>query len=747
MIRDLTEAEQTALKDRWKSADGAYSEQITKELDDLRFESGEHWDEAVKQERDRSGKPCLTIDLLSGPTKQVLNQARSARPGIVVNPRGDGATQETAQLWQAILRRIETNSNADYAYTWASQHQVKMGRGYWRILPYYVAESSDEQDLKVCWIDNQHSVFLDPSAKEPDKSDARWAFVYDDLTMDDYKARFGESSVAAHNGLFGVGSSAPPDWLTKERVRIAEYFYIEESSRTRHTLSDGTYVWDDLLERGPRKRVKGKYTKGDPLLPEGQSIVRSREIPKRTVKWMLTNGVEVLAETTIPGRHIPIVEIVGERRNIGGKVDYRGLVRMAKDPQRQVNYMESASTESVGVGAKSRWLVADTQIADYQDMWATANRKNWDALVYSPQSVGGSMVPPPIPIDREPPIQATTMSAQRASMQLRAILGYVDVSMNEAGPEGAAASGRAINARKLQQEMQASDYMDNLGRGIRLTAKILYYMVRELYDTPRLLRIKGADDKERDIITHLGPEQQQQAMAMRTQAVQHVFDLQAGDYDFAFTAGKSYQSQQQEATDAMGQLFTAAPELAKVGADIWVRNMTWPGSYELAERLKKANPLAQDDKEQNIPPQVQQRLQALDQYAQMAHEQIQQLNQMISEKQAELDTKKLIAAAEIEAKKEIAAAQEETKRLIANLEVEKASALAMLEGQRAELEAARAHAHDIGMESMRAVHRAADTVRKEQERRKSITFKRGPDGAIEGATVEGEAPEAEGAEA
>ena len=141
MIRDLTEAEQTALKDRWKSADGAYSEQITKELDDLRFESGEHWDEAVKQERDRSGKPCLTIDLLSGPTKQVLNQARSARPGIVVNPRGDGATQETAQLWQAILRRIETNSNADYAYTWASQHQVKMGRGYWRILPYYVAES------------------------------------------------------------------------------------------------------------------------------------------------------------------------------------------------------------------------------------------------------------------------------------------------------------------------------------------------------------------------------------------------------------------------------------------------------------------------------------------------------------------------------------------------------------------------------------------------------------------------------
>ena len=197
----------------------------------------------------------------------------------------------------------------------------------------------------------------------------------------------------------------------------------------------------------------------------------------------------------------------------------------------------------------------------------------------------------------------------------------------------------------------------------------------------------------------------------------------------------------------MGQLFTAAPELAKVGADIWVRNMTWPGSYELAERLKKANPLAQDDKEQNIPPQVQQRLQALDQYAQMAHEQIQQLNQMISEKQAELDTKKLIAAAEIEAKKEIAAAQEETKRLIANLEVEKASALAMLEGQRAELEAARAHAHDIGMESMRAVHRAADTVRKEQERRKSITFKRGPDGAIEGATVEGEAPEAEGAEA
>lgn len=593
-LRKLTDAEQDRLIARWKMAEDMEGPQRENELADLTFEAGEQWDAKVKSDRERAGKPCLTIDLMAGPIKQVTNQARAARPGIVVTPRGNSATTDTAQIWQAILRRIETNSNADYAYTWANQHQVKMGRGYWRILPHYVSEDSDEQDVAIKWIDNQHSVYLGP-ATEPDGSDRRWAFIPERMLHGDYVERFGESAAVSGIQQFGGQGDGPPEWLTKQHVWIVEYFYIEETSRTRHMLSDGSYVFEDMLERGPAQRAKdGKYAKGAPKLAEGLEIKRTRDVKTKTVKWCLLNGaLEVLEETTIPGSYIPIVKISGERRNIGGKVDERGMVRMGKGPQIMTNYLESTVAQIIGTGSKSRWLVEASQREGFEEMWATANTKDWDALVW----VASAKAPtPPIPIDREPPIQATVEAAQRAAMQERAILGYVDVQADEQGPQGSAVSGRAINARKLQQEMQSSDYMDGLGRGIRLTAKIAHAMARELYDTPRIMRIKGSDEKEFEILTHRGPEQASQAAQMKTEQIKHVLDVTAGDYDFAFSPGKSYQSQRQDANDAMGQLFTAAPELAQVGADIWVKNMDWPGSQELAERLKKANPMAQDRK-------------------------------------------------------------------------------------------------------------------------------------------------------
>lgn len=705
-MRKLTDAEQKRLADRWQMVCDREKDQRQAEINDLEFESGTHWDAAVKAEREKSGKPCLTIDLISGVVKQVTNQARSARPGIVVTPRGNGASKESAELWQAILRRIETNSNADYAYIWANQHQVKMGRGYWRILPFYLEdydEGGDEQDAKILWIDNQHTVYLDPMRKEPDGCDAQWAILPEDMTESDYQARFPKSALSTGGDqVFQSIGDAPPDWITKGKRRIAEYFEIQETSRTRHTLNDGSYVWDDLLERGPQQRVGGKFAQGEPKLADGQRILRTRPIKTKTVTWMLTNGVEALEETTIPGKYIPIVEVIGERRNINGKVDCRGMVRMAKDPQRMHNWNESETVTTIAIGTKSRWLAADDQIADYKDMWSTANRKNWDTLIYKhiPN------VPPPQPIDREPPIQANVIASQRSAMQVRNILGYVDVSADEKRSGGDVISGKAINARKLQQEMQSSDYMDNLGRGIRLTAKILYYMVRDLYDAPRLLKIKKLDDKEVDVVTHAGPEQAQEAQQLMQQGqqVKHLIDLTSGDFDFSFSAGKSFQSQRQESVDAMAQLFSAAPELAQVGADIWVKNQDWPGAIELAARLKKMNPAAQGDDQQNIPPQVQQRLQQLDQYAQMAHEQIGQLNQMIESKKLELESKEKIAADDNLTKIQIAQMQLGVQLDIADMKAHIQKLETLIGIAHEERLTHQQHAHEAGLEAMAHAH-------------------------------------------
>jgi hypothetical protein len=675
-FRELTEAERTRIKERWKMAVEAETAQRINEVADLEFESGEHWDQTVKNDRLAAGKPCLTMDLTSGPIKQVTNQMRQARPAIVVKPIGNGADVKKAQAWQGILRRIENRSNAEYAYIWAGQHQSKMGRGVWRILPDYCEPDSDLQDLKIQWVDNQHSVYLDPRKGEADGSDRRWGFIVEDLTHEDYKDRFGESALNANLGeSFQSVGDAPPDWITKEHVRCVEYYEVVEEGR------------------------------------RGWSV---GSVKSRTVKFMYTNGIEALEETTIPGRYIPIVEIEGERRNINGVVDRRGMVRMAKDPQRIVNFQESSIQQTISTGTKSRWLIAEGQTEGYEDMWATANRKDWDTLVYKDTSVSGKPSPPPMPIDREPPIQAMTMAAQRAAMQLKQNLGYVDVSSDEKRGAGDTVSGRAINARKLQQEMQSSDYMDNLGRGIKLTGRMLMAMVRETYDTPRLLRIMGADDKEYEIVTHAAG-QEQQAQQLLSETAKELLDLSVGDYDVIVSAGKSYDSQRQEQADAMERVFAAMPEIAAQTLDLYFEAQDFPNAQKMAARLKKIIPSAQEDDQQTkIPPKVAQRLQQLDQYAQMAHETIETLTEEIKTKKLELESKERIAADDNLTKIQIAQMQLGVQQQIAEMQnhIQKLeTVLGIVHETRMQEQE---HAHEAGLTAMEAAH-AKEQMDKQHE--------------------------------
>src|SRR5690348_4423508 len=85
-------------------------------LEDLKFASGEHWDSKIKSTRESDARPCLTIDRLSGPIKQVVNQIRQTLPAIQVNPVDSGADPDTAAALQGIIRRIETRSDALDAY-------------------------------------------------------------------------------------------------------------------------------------------------------------------------------------------------------------------------------------------------------------------------------------------------------------------------------------------------------------------------------------------------------------------------------------------------------------------------------------------------------------------------------------------------------------------------------------------------------------------------------------------------------
>ena len=664
-------------KARVKLATEAEQDQREHEVADLKFEAGEHWTDAELKARNMTSKPSVTIDLLSGLIKQVTNQQRTARPGIKISPVGNGADVEMAERWQGVLRRIERLSNAQRAYTWAGQHQVKMGRGFWVIRNVEVGEDG-EQDIRIEAVENQHSILIDPTSKELDGSDKRWAVRYEDLTHDDYIERFGDSRLSSLLGeAFAVPANAVPDWIGSKHARIAEYYYLEEKERTRLILDvvdPGTgatrreRMWEDELDTAPG-RDKGKFAKL-PQLPAG-AIERKRFKKKhKTVHWCLLNGIgEKLDSATIPGEFIPVVMVYGERRFIDGKRDFRGMVRMNKEPSRMLDWAESSILEAISHAKTAPWLLAVGQAEGLEAIWGKANTNPPQALYYHPVDVSGKLVEKPGRIPAGVDVSALTIAAQRHQNHVRNATGMADAFQEETGSLQSKMSGRAIAFRRQNQELGTSDYMEGLGDGIVLTAKVCISMGRQVYDTPRLMLINDEEGKESAIATHAGADQAAQAQQMAEQEkIAGMLDVKVGEYDIALSPGRSHPTARQEAVEAIQGL---PPEVIATGADIYVGLLDFPGSQEWAERLKKANPLAQDDAQGDIPPKVQQRLVQLDQFAQQATETINELQKMIDTKAVESQSKEKIEADKLQLEREIEAAKLDLEQMKLNLERDK----------------------------------------------------------------------------
>lgn len=695
-------------KARWTLAHEAEKEQRDHEIEDLEFEAGAHWDPKVKKDREDAGKPALTIDLLSGPIKQVTNQQRTARPGIDISPVGLNADAKKASYWQGYVRRAERLSGAGRIYSWAGQHQVRMGRGFWVIRNQYIGHGF-EQESRLEEIDNQHTIYCDPTAKKLDGSDKKWAIRFEDLTHEDYIARFGESRLAealGTHGFAGIGDS-PPEWITAKHCRIAEYYYLEPTMRTRHLLDDGSEIWAEDLEY-ERGRENGKFARVPKL--DGRTITQTRKIPTNAVHWCLLNGLgEKLDSARIPGEYIPVVMIYGERRNIDGKRDYRGLVRMAKDPSRMEDFCESSLMEAISIAKTAPWLAEWDQISEFAEIWQTSNRVNYAVLPYKRQSgTNGAPIPPPQRVPSGVDVSHLTLAAQRMQNHVRNVAGQQDVFSNETANEQSRLSGRAYNFRRMQQELGTSDYMENLGDGIVLTAKILMSQAREMLDTPRVVTLSGEDAQDTRVVIYnseFGPDQEAYAQRLAgEQQIQDLFDISGtqDDYDIAVSPGRRHDTAMEESRELLSEVVPKLPpEMQMVAFSTLIRTIDGPGMAELAAKLDP-----QDD-DSKIPPAVKQKLQLMQQ-------QLEEAARIIETDQVKQQAQIAVAHDNNQTKIAIEQMQQDAKIAIEKAKIEAQKALALFEARVAahseadsreheSREGARSRGHEWDMAQMTAM--------------------------------------------
>lgn len=584
------------MRKRFKLGMEASAESRDEALEDINFRAGNQWPADIKSRREAQQKPCLTINRLPQFERQITNDIRQNRPAINVNPVDDKADPETAEVLQGLIRHIEYDSHADVAYDRAATGAVRGGFGYMRVVTEYAHAEGFEQDIKIKSILDPFMVVFDPNSTEPDGSDAKWAFVFEDMAKEEFEGLYPDAEVCS-KGWDYLALSGGADWMQGEKVRVAEYFWIEDKTkRDLYLLADGSIVEE---------------------LPEGAEVVKRRQVMVPTVHWVKTNGVEVLERTTIPCDWIPVIPVYGDEIVVDGKRVLEGAFRHARDPQRMFNYWASMETQTIALAPKAPFIAAEGQLDDYRAQWERANQDDLAYLVYKPTSIAGTVIGPPQRNLAEPPIMAITQARLQCSDDLKATTGIYDASLGARSNEQ---SGRAIRARQQQGQISNFHFVDNLTRSIRHLGRILVNMIPRIYDTDRVVRVLGIDGQAKLVPIN-------REFVDERRGVRGIYDLTVGKYDVTVQAGPNYQTKRQEAVAGMETVIQAAPQLMGVAGDLLVKNMDWPGAEELAKRLKKM-----------LPPQLQEpedgQKRAVDPAAQA---QMQQMGQMLDQLTAALN--------------------------------------------------------------------------------------------------------------
>jgi len=553
-------------------------------LEDLKFAAGDQWPVEIQSSRNLESRPCLTINKIDAYIRQITNQQRQQRPRIRVHPVNNQADKKIADVLQGITRHIEVNSNADDAYDNAFDYAVRMGWGYWRVVTDYTREDSFDQEIYIQQIDNPFTVYFDPNSVLPDGSDAERCIITTVMP----KAVFREQYPGADDGSNfmprGTGDSSA-EWVTKEDVRVCEYFYTERKRAKLVMLSDGTSAFEEDLPSA------------ETLALAGITILEKRDSYRKQIKWVKLTAMEVLDSKDWPGRYIPIVPCYGQQLIIQDKRKKYGITRFAKDPQRMYNFWSTSMTESVALAPKAKWLLAEGQDEGHETDWAMANIKSTPVLRYKQTDIDGRVAPAPTRLQPEPPPTGIMSAAAQISNDLQTVIGIFDPNQMPTGN----LSGKALNGQQQQIDLSTFHYYDNLTRSIRHTGKIILDLVPKIYDAQRVMRIIG-DDGQPDLVT-INEQKRDDTGAI----VQILNNVTVGEYDVVMDTGPGYQSKRIQAVEAMMPMMQNQ-ELFNIAGDLMFRNMDFPGAEVIADRLAAINPMAQIDEKSEVPPQAQMQL-------------------------------------------------------------------------------------------------------------------------------------------
>ncbi len=594
-------------------------------LEDVEFVNlpGKQWQQNMKDERGK--RPCYEYNKVKIRCKRVVNDIRDNRPSGKVRPVEGGDT-EMAELYEGLIRNILNVSHADNATDYAAEYQVEGGMGAWRINTKFSDDTAFDQDIIIEGIENPYNLYADPSAKDFMKRDADDWILTERISNKEFDRKYGEAEKIDFEGDRQFDSD--DDWYDDETVRVVEYWYKKPHIKD---------IWKVEVP-DPDNSDEPKVIVVDSESDEGIALSRTKGFkPKdiRTVKtfiieMVVASGKKVLeGPVRWAGHMFPFVMVFGEYKVIDGRKYWWGLVRNAKDAQRNYNISKTSIAETIAMAPKGKFWATPKQAAGLTDQWAESHKKNLPWNLYNPDPA--SPGPPTRMGAADVPI-ALMSQAEIDDRDLKDVMGVPDESV---GRETNASSGRAIFARQQQGEIANFNYKDNHAKGYELTYEILIDLIPEIYDSERELRIIGSDGKTDYKRVNAVVQDPTTGKAIR------INDMSFGKFDAVVTTGPAFATLRQEAVEIYANIATNFPQIWAVAGDLIMMSMDLPYADDIAKRLESILPpdIQQTlNSDEELPPEVEQAMRQV----QQAMQQVQQHGQLVQEAAAELEGEKAL---------------------------------------------------------------------------------------------------------
>lgn len=662
-------------KERYKLATAYWEKQWSLMADDFKMcNPDSQWSDELKSLRAATGRPVYATDRINSIVSQIVNSQRDNRPDIIVTPISGDSSEDSAKIRQGMIKGISADSKSDLARDRAYEDMVRGGLGFYRVVTEYEKNSFD-QVIKVEEIMNPFSVVIDPGFKKSDASDITYAFITSTMGEEEFKKTYPDANISQMSSWANLAYKDPL-WYSvdSKSAVITEYFTIDKQTHTLCLMPDGTVLDKNLLT--------------DDMLDQ---IEAERDEDISVVKWYKIAGEEILEQTTWPGDSIPIICVLGEflLDEKSGKKLYSGVVRRISEEQQMLNIARTSAIEMIAAAPKAPWVGPNGFMGDRKSDWAEGNPRNLTALEYEVEDGMGNPLPPPTRNIQEPPIQGIMMFTQSVENDIKSSINMYDPNM---GAEISNQSGIAIQRLQQQGSVANFHYSDNMSRALRVEGSILLDLIPKIYTSKRVVRIIDAEEKHKQITVNGQGSEDEVGVEPDLEGNIPVYDLTTGRYDVAVVSGPSYQLQKQQNIDKLMNYATQNPEMMQVAGDLIIKEMDTPLANQISKRIAKTiPPNLTDEKLDNLPVTVQQRLaqdqqmiqeltKALEQETQLADKEQNRIKQSMElenlKMQAEI--KKLQLQQEFELKKlemqqqhqgEILAIQEQLEQMKVQLKI------------------------------------------------------------------------------